>query len=340
MKRSPARRSALPVAPPAPEAGPPGELPHLAAFMAYLSGERRLAANTVAAYRRDLAHFAVFWGERFGAPLESSGLAGVKPLHLRAYLARCHAQGLVPATTQRRMAALRLWFRFLQREGHVEANPARVVASPKRPQRLPRAPSEERTQALVEAPPRPGERARPPWAWARDVAVLELLYGCGLRVGEVCGLNHRDLDLDSRLVRVLGKGGKERVVPVGGPALQALQAYLAARVREGGALAADAPLFIGTYVKPGENRLNPRQVQRLLEALRLRLGLPESVTPHALRHAFATHMLQAGADLRGIQELLGHASLSTTQRYTHLDIVQLAKVYDQAHPRAKRDQQD
>lgn len=322
---------------PSPADEPPGNaLPFLGPFLDYLALEKRLSPNTVAAYQRDLTHFADFWRTRHGASLEPAAVAKVKPLQLRAYLARCHAAGLAPASVQRRMAAVRAWFRYLWREGKVEGNPAKVVATPKIPQRLPRAPSEERTQALVEAPPIVRQRARPAWAWLRDTAILELLYGCGLRVGEVCGLNRLDVDLRAGSARVLGKGGKERVVPVGDLAIAALERYLAARDREAPPSQPNGPLFVGIYVKPGDNRLNPRQVQRLLEELRLLLGLPDSVTPHALRHAYATHMLQAGADLRGIQELLGHASLSTTQRYTHVDIARLAKVYDTAHPRAGR----
>ncbi|MBF0371281.1 MAG: tyrosine recombinase XerC [Magnetococcales bacterium] len=313
-----------------------GAAPFAERFRHNLEVERRLSPHTVASYMRDLAEFAGFWSQRHGAPLTEADLTSILPEDLRAFLGKGHRQRLAKTTLGRRIASIRAWFRFLEKEGIVTDNPARLVATPKAGTRLPIAPGEEETIRLVEAPLPVKSRSQPEWVMARDMAILELLYSAGLRISELCGMNRFDLDLGNREARVMGKGGKERVVHFGEPATQALALYLKARDLEVPILEANGPLFIGVYETPGDRRLNPRMIQRLVQALRRRLGLPEKVTPHALRHAFATHMLQAGADLRGIQEMLGHASLSTTQRYTHLDVARLARVYDAAHPRAKK----
>ncbi len=310
----------------------------LDAFRHNLEVERRLSPHTVSAYMHDLEEFGRFWQQRQGTPLTPETVTGVRPPHLRAFLALGQRQKLAKTTLQRRMAAIRAWFRFLERGGILEHNPAALVATPKTGVRLPRAPSEEDTVRLLESPPPlPKNRSPEDWVAARDSAILELLYGSGLRISELCGLNRADVDLREKEARVLGKGGKERLVPLGSAAIAAVQRYLLARQRDGlPPPETDGPLFIGTKQPEQQKRVHPRQIQRLVQNRRRWLGLPEKVTPHALRHAFATHLLQAGADLRAIQEMLGHASLSTTQRYTHLDQAGLARIYDAAHPRARR----
>ncbi|MBF0587794.1 MAG: tyrosine recombinase XerC [Magnetococcales bacterium] len=314
------------------------DLPHAEGFWHHLESERRLSPNTVTAYLRDLERFADYWRSRHPERrMEDGDLSKLEVRDFRGFLALCQREGLSRATLQRRMASLRAWFRYMEREGWVEKNPPVLVSTPKLPKRLPRAPTEEETAHLIDkaevTASKSRIRPRQSWVVLRDAAVLELLYGSGLRVGELCGLDRVDVDLDAGDVRVLGKGGKERHTPLGRLARTAIGDYVQAmEARSGEEMASDQPLFTG--VRGG--RLNPRAVQRLLRDLRRQLGLPEKVTPHALRHAFATHLLQSGADLRSIQEMMGHASLSTTQRYTHLDFMGLAKVYDAAHPRAHR----
>ncbi|MBF0358808.1 MAG: tyrosine recombinase XerC [Magnetococcales bacterium] len=291
--------------------------------------------HTVAAYRRDLNHFAVYWQDLDGSPLTLSAAQQMLPADIRGFLGLCHRQGLTKTTMQRRIASLRAWFRYLEIQGVVKTNPAALVSTPKSGQRLPRAPSEEDTARLLEFS-EPLKTDEPDWVIKRDRAILELLYGSGLRVSEMCGLNLKDINLQENEARVLGKGNKERVVPLGRQSIEAINSYLQSLNRAIGAGRPDTPLFIGVQHSANRCRLNPRQAQRLIQARRRWLGLPEKITPHALRHAFATHLLQSGADLRAIQEMLGHASLSTTQKYTHLDRAGLARIYDAAHPRAKR----
>ncbi|MBF0159224.1 MAG: tyrosine recombinase XerC [Magnetococcales bacterium] len=295
------------------------QLPMIEQFFRHLGSERKVSEHTLVAYRHDLELFACFWRDQI-AP------ADIEASDLRAFLSERHRLGEAKSTLQRRMAAIRSWFRFLEREQQLSQNPARLVATPHLPKRLPRAPDEEDTIRLVESVPGVPEQAS---AWqqlryGRDRAILELLYSSGLRVSELCGLDDQDVDSVAGTVRVRGKGNKERVVPVGRQALEAIAAY---RQERGHGTA----LFVGLH---GE-RLLPREVQRLLQSVRRRAGLPEQVTPHALRHACATHLLQAGADLRSIQEMLGHSSLSITQKYTHLDLAHLSRIYDAAHPRAR-----
>jgi integrase/recombinase XerC len=294
--------------------------PEIDRFLAHLATERRASAHTLRAYRADLARWAAFLSEQ-GAPLVPSS-----PSLVRAHLAEAGASG--PAALGRKLSALRSLYRFLMREGLATANPARGVASPRLPRRLPAALREEEAKALVEAPASPAE----PLA-IRDRAMLELLYASGLRVSELVGLDVGQVDLAEGLVRVLGKGRKERVVPVGRPARRAIARYLkdGRPALAAGRGAATAALFLGSR----GSRLTARSVARRLDRWVLAAGLPRHVHPHVLRHSFATHLLGAGADLRGIQELLGHASLSTTQRYAHLDWRRLAEAYDAAHPRAR-----
>ncbi|MEO5333612.1 MAG: tyrosine recombinase XerC [Magnetococcus sp. YQC-5] len=312
--------------------------PLFASFYRHLTSERRYSHHTTSAYLADLTRFAAFWHQHGQTPLTEEGLSQIRPADVRAFLGHERRAGMAKTTLQRRMASVRSWFRFLERTGVVQSNPAALTTAPKAGIRLPRAPSEEETARMLDAPPAPDPangRILPEWAKDRDLAILELLYGSGLRVGEACGLNRLDIDLENRIARIMGKGGKERMAPLTEPTVMALTRYLHARDREM-PCRPDTPLFIGVNLTSGDRRLNPRQIQRLVQGLRRRLGLPEKITPHALRHAFATHLLQAGADLRSIQELLGHASLSTTQRYAHLDINSLTRIYDAAHPHAKR----
>jgi integrase/recombinase XerC len=291
-------------------------------FAAYLASERRSSPHTVKAYLTDLGQYAAFLAGQGASIVPSS------PALVRAFLARA-AGGSGAASLGRKLSAIRSLYRFLLREGLAGANPARAVASPRRPRPLPQVLPEQEVAALVEAP-----ALAEPLA-LRDRALLELLYASGLRVSELVGLDLRDLDLAGGLVRVLGKRRKERIVPVGRSAREALARWLDAgrpplaagpdRARGGSAL----------FLNYRGGRLTTRSVARRLDGWVIAAGLPRHVHPHVLRHCFATHLLGNGADLRGIQELLGHASLSTTQRYTHLDWKRLAEAYDGAHPRAR-----
>ncbi|OSM01676.1 putative tyrosine recombinase XerC [Magnetofaba australis IT-1] len=315
------------------------QIPFGERFIQYLAAERRLSPHTVAAYERDLTAFVLFWNEYEARELGEADIDAITPDQLRAFLGHGARAQLSRATLQRRMAALRAWFNFLQREELARDNPAKRVASPKSPKRLPRAPGQEQTAFLLDATAGNDDDAAPQdlpgWPrlrTLRDAALLELLYSAGLRISELCGLDRPDLDAQAGEARVLGKGGKTRLVPVGPPAIRAVESYLRERARLQPTIDPLGPIFTGRQGK----RLNPREAQRLLQKMRKRLDLPESLTPHALRHAFATHLLQAGADLRAIQEMMGHASLSATQKYTHLDQAAMARIYDSAHPRARR----
>jgi integrase/recombinase XerC len=292
-------------------------------FARYLETERRSSPHTLAAYLVDLGQYAAYLGELGEAVVPSS------PALVRGFLARA-AGGAGPTSLARKVSSIRSLYRFLVREGLAAGNPARAVASPRRPKRLPEVLPEEEVAALVEAP----ARAAP--LELRDRAFLELLYASGLRVAELVGLDLPHLDLAEGLVRVLGKRSKERIVPFGRSARAALARWL----DEGRpALAAGpdrASAGAAVFLNYRGGRLGARSVARRLDRWVLASGLPRHVHPHVLRHCFATHLLGNGADLRGIQELLGHASLSTTQRYTHLDWKRLAEVYDRAHPRARR----
>ncbi len=297
--------------------------PEIQRFARHLATERRGSPHTARAYLSDLAQYAAYLAE-VGVPLVPSSAAAV-----RGFLARAAGRG-GPATLGRKLSALRSFYRFLVREGLAPSNPARGMASPRRPRRLPEVLPEEEVAALVEAPAGEGALA------LRDRALLELLYGSGVRVSELTSLSLDDVDLEGAEVRVLGKRRKERVVPFGQPAREALRRWLqegrprlAAGPDHGSARGALFLNFRG-------GRLSTRSVARRLDRAVLASGVARHVHPHVLRHCFATHLLGNGADLRAIQELLGHASLSTTQRYTHLDWQRLAAVYDAAHPRARQ----
>jgi integrase/recombinase XerC len=298
-------------------------------FSAYVADERRFSPRTVEAYRRDLGRFAAFWENEFAnAPAAKTPLSKVDTLAVRSYLAHLHRDKLANRSLARHLSTLRSFFRWACREGHLEKNPARGLPSPRVPKTLPRAMSLPDTERLLSADE---EEAFVP---ERERALFELLYATGLRVSEAAGLDLADVDFSSRLLRVTGKGSRERIVPFGESAADALREYLpsrdALRHRAGREAARGEPLFVNFR----GGRLTPRSMARLLKRRLRAAGLPEEISPHALRHTFATHLLQAGADLRAIQELLGHASLSTTQKYTHLDAARLAEVYRNAHPKA------
>jgi integrase/recombinase XerC len=287
-------------------------------YLAHLRTERRLSPHTEAAYRRDLEALADFCAREKIAEWKR-----IDSFHVRTFTAREHRDGLGPRSVQRRLSALRGFFNYLIREGVLDANPASDIRAPKAGKRLPKTLDVDQVAKLLEAPPKDE-------LGCRDVAMLELLYSSGLRLSELAGLDVGDLDLADRTVRVLGKGSKTRVLPVGGKAIVALRAWLAERrglVREGG-----GALFVGRSGR----RLGPRAIQRRVGRRALASGLNVPVHPHLLRHSFATHLLESSRDLRGVQELLGHADISTTQVYTHLDFQHLARIYDETHPRAKR----
>lgn len=290
----------------------------LGRFDLYLRAERNLSDHTRRAYRADVSQFA--------ATLASGVLPGdVAPGEVRQFLTALHGRRN-PATLARKLASIRAFFRFLVREGDCRFDPTAGMPLPRTPKRLPRPLPVDDCQAFIDSIP--ASSAAP--ADLRDRAVLELLYGAGLRVGELVGLDVRDVDLRRGDVRVLGKGGKERVVPLPAAARDALQAWLDHR-RAPGVLG--EPLFVS--LRPSRRRLLDRDVRRVLRRRAQRAGIAGSVHPHRLRHSYATHLLDMGADLREIQELLGHASLSTTEKYTAVSAERLVEVYDRAHPRAR-----
>jgi integrase/recombinase XerC len=293
----------------------------IAAFLRHLTVEKDASPHTVRSYAHDLREFERFvTGHLAGSPGAARSLmAGVDLRVVRAWLAEMHGRGLDAATVTRRLAALRSWFRFLVRRGVVSRNPAREARGPRRPRKLVGFLPIDEATALVEARALGGAHRE------RDVAILELLYAAGLRVAELAGLDVDDVDAGERTVRVLGKGRRERIVPFGTAAARALDAWLARRGP------APGPLFLNHR----GGRLTPRSVDTLVRRGARAAGIMRRVTPHTLRHTFATHLLEAGADLRAIQELLGHRRLSTTQRYTHVAADQLMRVYDAAHPRAR-----
>jgi len=277
------------------------------------------------AYGNDLGRFTRFLSTvYFSRPLESVSAADVDALAVRSYLAHLRAEGLAKASIGRHLSALRTFFAFLKREGRVAANPAKAIATPRKEHALPRTLSVSEAGAVVEAKGREGPLG------ARDRALLELLYATGLRVSEVVALKLDDVDLAARQVRTVGKGRKERIVPFGRAAEGAVKAWL--KERAGMRPSAKDAAFVFLNAQAG--RLTDRSVRRILDRAVLAADVPRHASPHALRHSFATHLLAAGADLRSIQELLGHASLSTTQKYTHLDAERLIEVYRKSHPKA------
>ena len=292
-------------------------------WAAWLGGERRASAHTVAAYGRDLAGFLDFLTGHFGEPPGLATIGRLLPADYRAWLAH-RAATVERASLARGLSVVRGFVRFLERRGLAASPALAVLRGPKLPQSVPKALSAADAAEMVEAPP---ALVASVWQAKRDIAVLTLLYGCGLRISEALGLTRAGAPLGEAIM-ITGKGGKQRLVPVLPAVREAVGDYLAACPY---ALAAEGPLFVGARGGP----LSPRLVQRQMAALRAALGLPETATPHALRHSFATHLLAGGGDLRAIQELLGHASLSTTQRYTAVETERLLAVYEAAHPRAR-----
>jgi integrase/recombinase XerC len=301
------------------------------AFEEYLAGERRFSPATVRAYRSDLDRFASFWEKEFAErEAGKTALSSIDTLAVRSHLASLHRGRLSNRSLSRHLSTLRSFFRWACREGHLARNPARGLPAPRVPKTLPRAMTLADTEALLDAR---GEEHFP----ERERALFELLYATGLRVSEAAGLDLEDVDLSARLARVVGKGSKERIVPFGEDAEEALRDYLPARAFLRRKSAAGGQTDSGgepLFVNARGGRLTTRSMARLLKRRLRAAGLPAEISPHALRHTFATHLLSAGADLRAIQELLGHASLSTTQKYTHLDAARLREVYRRSHPKA------
>jgi len=283
----------------------------LASFAEYLKFEKGYSANTLKNYLADLGHLLAFLKERGGVDLLK-----VDAHLLRSYVASLFGR-LEAASIARRLSSVRALYRFLLRQGLLADSPAEDLTLPKLPKKLPRFLVQDEAKALVETR---GERGMP----ARDAAILEILYGTGIRVSELAGLKLQDMDLQERWIRVRGKGNKERMVPMGGKAVGAIEAYIKERGNSAG------PLFLNAQ----GGGLTVRSVQRLVKRMALQAGIVKRTTPHTLRHSFATHLLEEGADLRGIQELLGHSSLSTTQKYTQVSVQHLMEVYDKAHPKA------
>lgn len=294
------------------------------AWAAWLAHEKRASVHTLDAYGHDITDFLEFMVGHRGGPLDPATLAALRLADFRAWLAARHARGLARSSTARALSTVRGFFRRLEKTGIASNGAISVLRTPKLPQSIPKALSEAEAFAAIGAV---AEMADEPWIARRDAAILTLLYGAGLRIGEALGLDRRNVPAGPAL-RVTGKGNKERVVPLLPVVVEAIAEYLDACPH---VLAPDGPLFVGKHGK----RLAPSQVQASLRKVRRALGLPETATPHALRHSFATHLLARGGDLRTIQELLGHASLSTTQRYTAVDTARLAEVYLAAHPRAR-----
>ena len=313
-------------------------------FLAALRDERGASEHTLRAYRRELGDFVGFLTQELG---EAADIGGVGHLQIRSYLGVLYEKGLGKTSVARALAAVRSWFKWMAKEGIVKANPAALVSTPKLPKHLPRVPSvEEMNRALDGLEPAQtardaaredkGEMA----AWpARDRVIFELLYGCGIRNAELVGLDLESVLWGDEAIRVLGKGKKERIVPLGEVAAEAIRVYLperAARLAKAGKgkLIEEGPLLCNAVMR-GTCRLTTRSVGRIVKAVAVSRGLAADVHPHTLRHAFGTHMLEEGADLRAIQEMLGHERLSTTQRYTQLTVGQVQRVYDETHPRAK-----
>lgn len=292
------------------------------AYLAHLTRERRLAPRTAAAYRRDLDLLLVFCSDS-----EIDDWKKIDAHWVRAFAAEQHRRGLSGRSVQRLLSALRGLFNYLLREGQLDANPATTVSAPRDARHLPKDLDPDRVGQLLDTPPSDALETR-------DLAMLELFYSSGLRLSELVSIDLTDLDLEDGTVLVTGKGNKSRVLPVGRKARQALAQWL--RTRSAMARHDEVALFVGR----GGGRLNVRSVQQRLKRWALKAGLDTHVHPHMLRHAFASHLLQASGDLRSVQELLGHADISTTQIYTHLDFQHLAQVYDDAHPRARKQRRD
>ena len=309
----------------------------VADYLRVLANERGASTHTLRAYHRELEAFVAWIAGQYG---KDQSPESIEHTHIRAYLGTLYDRGLSKASAARALAAIRSWFKWLARTGRLEQNAASLVATPKLPKHLPRVPSIEQMNRVVDSV---GEDAA---SWpTRDTAILELLYGCGIRNAELTGLNLEDIHWANEAILIRGKGQKQRYVPLGDAAAEAIRAYLAERAARLAALGdakgyATPALFLNLQLrglsKPGgEARLTTRSVARIVKRIAILRGLSAGVHPHTLRHAFGTHLLEEGADLRAIQELLGHERLSTTQRYTQLTTAQLTVVYDRTHPRAR-----
>ncbi len=300
--------------------------PLIREFLDYLTHERNFSDHTVRSYAADLDQFAAFLGGSDDGGVEAEELSKriveATPVDLRRYLAEMRRRDYRRATIARKLATLRSFYKFLARQGHVEANPVKTIRTPRQEKRLPKFLEPEEVERLLAAPE--GDDL----LTLRDRAILEILYSTGMRVSELVGLNLDDVDPIGEVVRVRGKGRRERLAPLGSYALEALDRYLAARA--GAEVRDDKALLVNRHGQ----RLSARSVRRKLAKYLKMAGLDPAVSPHTLRHSFATHMLERGADLRAVQELLGHRSLSTTQVYTHVTAGRLKEVYEAAHPRA------
>lgn len=294
---------------------------YLSLFDQHLAVERNLSPHTIKAYLRDLRQFRDFLVDRGLTPIDRVALAGLDVLLLRQYLAMLQ-KTCKRTSVMRKLSTLKTFFRFLVRRGIIDKSPVTAISAPRRQQYLPEVLSAEQAGALLDSP-----TTKYPML-IRDLAIFELIYSCGLRISELTGLDLDSVDLQQQQVRVMGKGRKERLLPVGRQACCAVQNYLEQRPQ--------TPDESALFLNYQNGRLTPRTVQRQLKKRLRQLNLPAHVTPHALRHSFATHLLDAGADLRVIQELLGHVSLSTTQRYTNVSFAHLASVYDSSHPRSRK----
>ena len=308
-------------------------------FLAMIQNERNASTHTVRAYRREVLNFVAYLRETLGAETK---ITAVEHLNIRAYLGLLYERKLSKASAARALAAIRSWFRWLAKEHKIAQNPALLVSTPKLPQHLPRVPSMEEVNSLLNSMEDSNGAAtkNDAAAWPeRDRMIFELLYGCGIRNSELVGIDLPDIHWKNDAILVKGKGRKQRYVPLGDEAALAMRAYLPlreARLRVAGklTLVADGPLITNLRMR-GSTRLTTRSVGRIVKQIALSRGLASDVHPHTLRHAFGTHMLEEGADLRAIQEMLGHERLSTTQRYTQLTANQVQRVYDETHPRAR-----
>ena len=302
---------------------------HAKAFLRYLRLNRNASRHTVRAYDSDLAQFLAHVSGQAGVPAKDLGPAALDRTAVRGFLALLHAHRQSRATAARKLAAVRAFLRYLRREGILEGDPGALVATPKRDVRMPAHLSEDEMAALLAAPDNGEPLGR------RDRAILELFYASGLRLSELAGLDLDDVNVAGRMVRVVGKGGKPRIVPFNSTTADALRAYFKDRA---GLMRGATPGPIGVepvFVNYRGTRLSTRSIDRIVRRHVTQCSARLGISPHALRHSFATHLLQRGADLRVIQELLGHARLSTTQRYTHVNAAQLLDVYRKSHPRAR-----
>ena len=293
-------------------------------FLRYLKVERNASELTIKSYREDLTSLTEFLEHSHG---QVPAVASISPLQLRDFVAALNEAGYAPSSVSRKLASLRSFFRFAQREGLVQQNPAKPLRNPRRRRKLPHFLTTDEISKLLNAPP----KNRP--AGLRDRAIFETMYSAGLRVSELVGVNEGDLDLEQGIVRVRGKGKKERLAPLGRYAIGAIKRWLKARKLSNKVKAGhDAPVFLNKF---GE-RITTRSVARMLDKYLKETGLDIRTSPHTLRHSFATHLLDNGADIRSVQELLGHKSLITTQIYTHVSTAGLREAYEKAHPRARQ----